>query len=171
MAYKDPNYDPVKAHEYYEKHKKLKGRRSTKGFSQSQKERFAFAKFQLGEDKKRQISEISEQRKALAAQVSQDIREKKEAATKQAAAQIEKIRSRLKALKGASPERKEQMRDMIAGAVASIRESTKQKREQLTGQGKAARQEISEAAKTAKQGVREEYEKKVDEAYNKIKRG
>lgn len=36
MAYASKYYDPVKAHEYYEKHKKLKGRQSrtsTKGLS------------------------------------------------------------------------------------------------------------------------------------------
>ena len=171
MAYRDPNYDPQKAHEYYEKHKKLKGRRSTKGFSQSQKERLAYAKYQLGEDKKQQISEISEQRKALAAEVAATIKEKKAAATKQAQAQIQRIRNKLKAMRNASPERKAQMRDMIAGAVASIRESAKQTRDQLTAQGKAAREDLSAQAKSAKENVRQEYEKKVDEAYEKIRRG
>ena len=38
MTYANKYYDPVKAHEYYEKHKNLKGRRtSTKGFSQRTK--------------------------------------------------------------------------------------------------------------------------------------
>ena len=47
------DYDPVKAHEYYMKHRKLKGRRrSTKGFSESQKEQYAYAKEQLKQQQK-----------------------------------------------------------------------------------------------------------------------
>lgn len=39
------DYDPVKAHEYYEKNKKLKGRK--KGLKGQKKEQFAFVKSQL----------------------------------------------------------------------------------------------------------------------------
>lgn len=49
------NYDPVKAHEYYEKHKKLKGRTSTKGFNQKQKEQAFYVKAQLTDEKKAKI--------------------------------------------------------------------------------------------------------------------
>lgn len=35
MAYASKYYDPAKAHEYYEKHKQLKGRTSTKGLNES----------------------------------------------------------------------------------------------------------------------------------------
>ena len=46
------DYDPIKAHEYYERTKKLKGRRSTKGFSDKQKEQWTYAKYQLKEQQK-----------------------------------------------------------------------------------------------------------------------
>ena len=46
------DYDPQKAHEYYERHKKLKGRRSTSGFSSQQKEMWSYAKDQLKTQKK-----------------------------------------------------------------------------------------------------------------------
>ena len=41
------DYDPQKAHEYYMKHRKLKGKRSTRKFTQKQKEQWAYAKDQL----------------------------------------------------------------------------------------------------------------------------
>ena len=44
MAYASKYYDLVKAHEYYEKHKKLKGQHSTKGMTNSQKEMAAYVK-------------------------------------------------------------------------------------------------------------------------------
>lgn len=45
--YSDPNYDPVKAHEYYIQNRKLKGRHSTKGMSETQKEGWSYAQNQL----------------------------------------------------------------------------------------------------------------------------
>ena len=52
MAYKDPNYDPKAAHEYYLRKRKLKGRHSTKHMSNRQKEQWDYAKDQLKEQKK-----------------------------------------------------------------------------------------------------------------------
>ncbi len=52
MAYASKYYDPVKAHEYYEKHKKLKGRQSTKGMTNSQKEMATYVKDKLSAEKK-----------------------------------------------------------------------------------------------------------------------
>jgi hypothetical protein len=53
--YASPNYDPVKAHDYYLKNRDLKGRRSTKGFTQKQREGFAFVKSQVSAKKKSEI--------------------------------------------------------------------------------------------------------------------
>jgi hypothetical protein len=50
--YADPYYDPVKAHEYYLQNRQLKGRQSTKGMSETQKEGLAYAKNQLAIAKK-----------------------------------------------------------------------------------------------------------------------
>ena len=70
MAYSDPNYDPVAAHEYYMKHRKLKGRKSTtkaqrsvKGMSKSQREQWAYARAQLFEQKTAKTKELTEGRK------------------------------------------------------------------------------------------------------------
>jgi hypothetical protein len=50
--YADPYYDPIKAHEYYLQNRQLKGRQSTKGMSQTQKEALGYAKNQLAVAKK-----------------------------------------------------------------------------------------------------------------------
>ena len=57
MSYANKYYDPVKAHEYYEKHKKLKGRRSTKGMTDSQKAMAGYVKDKLNTEKKQKIQE------------------------------------------------------------------------------------------------------------------
>jgi hypothetical protein len=60
------DYDPKKAHEYYMKHRKLKGRkRSTKGFSESQKEQLVYAKDQI---KKQQKDRNAKSKEAIYAQ-------------------------------------------------------------------------------------------------------
>lgn len=53
--YASPNYDPVKAHEYYIRNRKLKGRQSTKGFDQKQLEGLAYVRSQVAEKKKKQL--------------------------------------------------------------------------------------------------------------------
>ena len=53
-------YDAEKAHEYYEKHKKLKGRHSTKGFSTRQKEMWMYGKAQLTNEKKANTKSVTE---------------------------------------------------------------------------------------------------------------
>ncbi len=60
MSYANKYYDPVKAHEYYEKHKKLKGRRSTKGMTDSQKAMAGYVKDKLNTEKKQKIQEENE---------------------------------------------------------------------------------------------------------------
>lgn len=59
MAYASKYYDPKKAHEYYMKHRKLKGRRSTKGMSQQQKELVAYTRHGLQEEKKKKKQDIT----------------------------------------------------------------------------------------------------------------
>lgn len=50
--YASENYDPVKAHEYYLRNRELKGQTSTKGFSDTQREAWAYAKNKIGTDQK-----------------------------------------------------------------------------------------------------------------------
>ena len=101
------DYDPVKAHEYYEKHKKLKGKRSTKGFSQQQKEQFAYAKDQLRQQYKEDVSDISE-----------GLRETKAQLAEAAKAQIQTIREAMKArMKNMSPEEKQALKTQLGAVI------------------------------------------------------
>lgn len=55
--YASPYYDPVKAHEYYEEHKELKGRRSTAGLNDDGKDIAKYVKKTLAEERKNKVSE------------------------------------------------------------------------------------------------------------------
>jgi hypothetical protein len=67
--YSDPYYDPVKAHEYYLLNRQLKGRQSTKGMSDVQKQGLAYAKNQLAIAKKGDLQTASDQHKQVTQQL------------------------------------------------------------------------------------------------------
>lgn len=108
MAYSSKYYDPVKAHEYYEKHKQLKGRStrsSTAGLSDEAK---AIAQ---------QIKEtINEQKKAYMDAVNQHLKDK-----------IKAIRDRMK---GMSPEQKEALKAEI-GTLKEQYKAVKEKAKEM----------------------------------------
>lgn len=63
MAYSSKYYDPSKAHEYYEKHKKLKGQRartSIKGLSEHGKVAAKEVKEQLNAEKKATLARMAQ---------------------------------------------------------------------------------------------------------------
>lgn len=57
-------YDPQKAHEYYERNKELKGRQSTKGFSDTQRQALSYTKNQIGAAKKAELAKAQADQKA-----------------------------------------------------------------------------------------------------------
>jgi hypothetical protein len=62
--YSSANYDPTKAHEYYLKTRELKGRQSTAGMSDTQKEAWAYAKNEIGNKKKADLNKATADNKA-----------------------------------------------------------------------------------------------------------
>lgn len=143
------DYDPVKAHQYYEQHKKLKGRRgkhSTKGFSTRQKEQWAYAKDQLSQEHKDINTGITEESKARRKELSE-----------QAKNMISQLRGRLK---GMSKQEKAKWKEKISNMISDIREELKSSKETLTEETKEKRGQ-----------EKEDYGTRKDEAYNKIKKG
>lgn len=93
MAYASKYYDPVKAHEYYMKHRQLKGQNSRSS-----------------------TAGLNEQAKAIAKQVKETINEQKKAYLND---YKEKLKSKIKdiraRMKGMSPEDKERLKSEIEG--------------------------------------------------------
>lgn len=59
--YASPYYDPVKAHEYYEEHKQLVGRKSTSGLNDEGKKAAKYVKKRLDEERKSKVQAHKEQ--------------------------------------------------------------------------------------------------------------
>ena len=143
------DYDPIKAHEYYEKHKKLKGRKgkhSTKGFSTRQKEQWAYAKDQLSQEHKEIGKSITEDSKAI-----------RKALSEKAKNMVSQLRGKLK---GMSKQERAKWKERISDMISEIRDELKTDKANLT-----------EETKGRRSIEREDYANRKDDAYNKIKKG
>ncbi len=122
MAYASKYYDPVKAHEYYMKHRKLKGKRSIKGMTQAQKEQWAYAKNELTLEERQEKKNASNASMASRTQkrdaVTADAKLKKESISNISKAQKEAI------VKAAKAER-EKFAKECSSKVKAIRERLK----------------------------------------------
>lgn len=131
MAYSSQYYDPQKAKEYYEKHKKLKGRTSTAGLNDAGKVAAKEVKERITEEKKAQIEAIKEQAKERIA-----------AAKDQMQGKIDALRAQLK---GMSKEERQAKKEEIMNQISGLRAENKSLREKVQGDSKVLRQQTKEA--------------------------
>lgn len=112
IHYASPYYDPVKAHEYYTAHRKLKGRKSTSGLNDKGKEAAQYVKKSLNEEEK-QIKE------------SHDAKSKASIESHKAKmqSQIDSLNARLKSM---SVSDKKANKKAIQEQIIQIREYNKQ---------------------------------------------
>lgn len=145
--YASPYYDPVKAHEYYEQHKKLKGRTSGRTLTDTGKE----AKLYVSDQIKTAKKTASEQSKAARDQAKTD-RDNAHTANKAAhVAEMDKInnemlsmskeelrkagpmyRKKIASLKKANSEAKAKAQKEYSDKIKSIREANKAKQKELS---------------------------------------
>jgi hypothetical protein len=137
-------YDPVKAHEYYMKHRKLKGRHSTKGMSESQKKQWESAK-----------QGLSEEHKAISKGITAHENTRKEQASIIAKFRIQQIRNRLEYVPKA---KRAEFRKKLGALIDNIRKDLSTKKGRLTQKAIAGRA----AERTAWEG-------RKDQAYQQIK--
>lgn len=188
MPYADPDYDPVKAHEYYEKHKKLKGRKkgsstttstkgrwSTKGMKQAQREQWEYSRAQLFEQKTAKTEELRGWRSGALSGITESskaekaaIDERKKAITEslteqgkeelarldrqkkmQTAAVVNSTTAKIDALSGQMKRLPDSMKDSIRKKIVALRATLAQKKGEIsarvTAAKKASREDISGA--------------------------
>lgn len=180
MAYKDPNYDPQKAHEYYEKHKKLKGRKkkgtSTKGFSEKQNEQLSYAQAQLKKQQKKKNAQARHNIALGASDKKETItrtrQEQKKRLIKEASEKIDALK---KQYENASPEEQDAMREKISNAILNIRESAKARvgninQKESEEKARVTRQAYNQTQKALAKNQKG-YEKAEEKAKKKIKSG
>lgn len=124
--YASPYYDPVKAHEYYEEHKKLKGRRSTSSLNDKGKEAAKYVKQQLDEERKAKDEKSKSEHKT-------NVETRKAAMQKS----INDLNNQIKAM---TAKQKKSKRHAIKAQIATLRAQFKEEKERLTAQYKEEKQ-------------------------------
>ena len=142
--YASPYYDPVKAHQYYEEHKKLKGRNSTVGLNEKGKEAAKYIKKSLDEERAANTKKREAQKKRDLEQHSLAM-----------ATGIKQIQQRLLQM---SPQEKAEHLGEITNEVARLRE-----------QNAARREEILKNYAAASGNTKEEYANKYASELERLK--
>lgn len=162
MAYANKYYDPVKAHEYYEKHKQLKGRKtSTKGMTSTQKEMAAYVKDKLNAEKKQKIQAVTSDSKSQKEKVTAQAQKQRAEFSEQCS---EKIAALRKSLKNMSKSQKAIARKVIQKQIEKIKNVFAERKSGVTVDARAKKQDISSAAKVEKENIRNDYSNKYSEA-------
>lgn len=162
--YASPYYDPVKAHEYYMKHRELKGRKSTAKLNDRGKAAAKYVKDKLTSERKEKQDDVREEANADVASVKgqaarniETAREKKKQQIENHKAvmnaKIENLRASLQGLKG---EEKTVQSEKVKGEIAGLREENKRQRDELNEEYKAYSARIREGRSSEISGIREE---------------
>lgn len=129
--YASEYYDPAKAREYYLRTRELKGRQTTSGMSDEQRQGWSYAKNQIAERKKADLDTASESRQATVEQlraVVQKQREQISAALQSALQQLSDRRAaEAKNISAAKKADLEKLAESHDAKSAAIREAAAQK--------------------------------------------
>ena len=176
MAYASPYYDPQKAHDYYMKHRHLKGRRSTSGLNEQGKAAARYVKEQLQAEKKEALEKAKkvildyvdrckeriEQIKQMKQEAQKKLREEQDAINQEA----EAIRSMPNG--PAKEKRKAELkkrREVLKGKRAKNKERNnelKEKAAKIIANTKAARSNLSDYKKKLKEHYDNKYQSELD---------
>lgn len=178
--YASPYYDPVKAHEYYERTKKLKGRKSTAGLNDTGKAAAKYVKEQI-EAERKQKTESSKQIKDTNIRTSSEqLKSDRKQAQSQKAAKIKsnsealknKVANLRESYKGLSKDERAAKKEQIDAQIADLRAQNKSERDKLSAEYKAYSNKLSSTHKTYSEDQRsqhkqrsEQYRQEADEKY------
>lgn len=170
VHYASPYYDPVKAHEYYEEHKKLKGRRSTAGLSEEGRIAAAYIKKRLSDERKSKIDSHKKHTEASIKSIQNNVKTESEAAqyevkdnaerlrrtieshNNEMNSQIAQLQSKLKNI-GNSAARNSIKRE-VAAKIASLREKNAKQRETLQNEAAIRNYKIREQVTNSKESAK-----------------
>jgi exonuclease VII large subunit len=144
--YASQYYDPAKAHDYYMKHRKLKGR-TTQSMSDKQKEAWTYARDQIGSEKKAKIASQKQTTDKAVQQLQQ-----------RATALRDQITARLQTLSASLSKQEKESERLKASA----------EREKVRSELKTAIANAREAYKSAKTKLDADYESKYQKEYDNI---
>lgn len=171
-------YDPVKAHEYYERTKELSGRQSkTRLKTDAQRQGFSYVRSRVKEDKKAELDSVSAANKAGMEQIRATGKQRREALSVKMKQLFEKISTdvdlKIKALPRSLSKAERAIEiAKIRGAAQGERASTKEKgqgeRAQIVGSLKSAVEDARSNYKQLREAIKVKYDVKLDNEFDAI---
>lgn len=162
--YASPYYDPVKAHEYYERTKKFKGRKSTAELNDAGKAAAKYVKEKITAEKKAKIQESKNLTDAARKKKQAEKSSTLKSSSEKLKADVKKLREAYSAAtkgKKLSKEERAKIKEKVDAKVASLRAKNKADREKLAVEYKAYSSKLSELHKSN----REKYTAEAEEKY------
>lgn len=163
--YSSPYYDPQKAHEYYEEHKKLKGRTSTAKLNEEGKKVASYVKNKINEERDTKL-EAETQRHQQEAQIRADAHSR----TMEQHRKImnERITSLQNLIKRMPDAQKADQAPKIKALIYKLREDNDKKRADIQEKYKAETKKSSEETASTKKQIREQAKSTYESEYDKI---
>ena len=163
--YASPYYDPVKAHEYYEAHKKLKGRKRTSDLNEEGRNIASYVKEQINKERDSKIDAHRSQTDSQIESAQSERDRKVEQHKNEMNSAIEALRNQLKRM---SPARKRAHRDEIQADINALREENAEMRAELSAEFKQTKVDLNAGHKTEKANLTAEYEEKYLQELDKL---
>ncbi len=163
--YSSPYYDPVKAHEYYEQHKKLKGKTTTTSLNTEGRKIASYVKKQIDDERDTKLQEETDSYKK---QEEQKLKQKQNTVKQHHEALTQRIESLQNLIKRMPENQKHSQLPKIKAAIYKLREANDKKRKEIEEKYAKDRYNSSVNSQLNKQKIREEAESKYEEEYNKI---
>lgn len=159
--YASPYYDPVKAHEYYEEHKKLKGRRSVATLNDKGREAAAYVKEQLANERKAKVATHKTETDSKVNRINSSKKSQIERHKVQMQSKIDKLKEQLKNM---SKDDRKANRERFSNIIAALREENRSVRERLSTNARSNVSSTRENHRDYKEKTKEEYDQKyIDE--------
>lgn len=163
-TYASPYYDPVKAHEYYEEHKKLKGNQrkaSTATLNEQGKKAALYVKKQIDDEHKAASDKLANETKAKYESAQNATKDTIKSNTAKLKSSIESLQVRLKMM---NPAQRKIAEKQVKREIENLRKANNEAREKLQEEYKNTAKNLSEEHSTAAKKLSEDYNNKyIDE--------
>lgn len=163
--YASKYYDPVKAHEYYEKNKKLKGRESKPTLNEEGRAVAATVKENINKERDESLDKEQERYRK-----EQELRADAKSRTMEQHRTImnQRITSLQNLIKRMPKDRIQAEAPKFRAIIQKLREDNDKKRQGIEEKYRSDTQKASEASANTKKQIREEATKTYESEYNKI---
>lgn len=163
--YASPYYDPVKAHEYYEEHKKLKGRSTSSDLDDKGQEIDTYVKKSITEERDAKLKTAGQN---YSSKMQEKSKQHQNSVKQHAKILNERIDSLRRALKRMSPADRQEQAPKIKAIITKLRKQNDEKRSQLEARYKAESRSIQDEHKQLNQNINDYAAQEYSREHEKI---